>query len=101
MIGGGYMNNCADKIVMSKIAFERMQAKDERDNHSKNIIIILLIILLVATNVVWLYSWNLRTTGDDYSIDIEQKDNGEINYTAGSFTITSETSQTEKEDHEP
>ena len=47
-----------DNITMSRIAFERMQAKDERNDRWRNIIIVLLIILLVATNGMWLWAWN-------------------------------------------
>lgn len=47
-----------NNIIMSRIAFERMQAKDERNDRWRNIIIVLLIILLVATNGMWLWAWN-------------------------------------------
>lgn len=76
-----------DKVVMSKIAFERMQAKDERNDHSKNIIIILLILLLVVTNGMWLFAWMNNNIGDDYSVEIEQNDSGDINYTTESIII--------------
>lgn len=56
-----------DNIIMSRIAFERMQAKDERNDHWRNIIIILLIILLVITNGVWLYAWNQYDYTEDYT----------------------------------
>ena len=47
-----------DNIIMSRIAFERMQAKDERNDKWRNIIIIILIVLLAVTNGMWLYYWN-------------------------------------------
>jgi hypothetical protein len=47
-----------DNIIMSRIAFERMQAKDERNDRWRNIIIIILIILLALTNGAWLIAWN-------------------------------------------
>lgn len=47
-----------ENIVMSRIAFERMQAKDERNDHWRNIIIIILIVFLALTNGAWLYAWN-------------------------------------------
>ena len=47
-----------DNIVMSRYAFERMQAKDERNDRWRNIIIIVLIVLLAATNGAWLIAWN-------------------------------------------
>ena len=70
-----------DNIIMSRIAFERMQAKDERNDRWRNIIIILLIILLVATNIVWLIAWNSYdyVTTDDYSVDVDSGE-GDINY---------------------
>ena len=71
-----------DNIIMSRIAFERMQSKDERNDRWRNIIIVLLIILLVATNGMWLWAWNqydyIET--EDYSIDLDADDGGNANY---------------------
>ena len=69
-----------DNIVMSRIAFERMQAKDERNDKWRNIIIITLIILLVVTNAMWLIAWNQYDYVDDYSIDLDAGDGGNANY---------------------
>ena len=52
------MENNNDNIIMSRIAFERMQSKDERNDKWRNIIIIILIALLALTNGMWLYAWN-------------------------------------------
>lgn len=72
-----------DNIVMSRIAFERMQAKDERNDKWRNIIIILLIVLLALTNGAWLWAWNsYEYVVDDYSIEAEQ-DGGGINIVGG------------------
>ena len=67
-----------NNIIMSRLAFERMQAKDERNDRWRNITIILLIILLVATNGMWLWAWNQY----DYIEDYTEVDSGEgyINY---------------------
>ena len=56
-----------DNIIMSRIAFERMQAKDERNDKWRNIIIILLIVLLVFTNTVWLIAWNQYDYIEEYT----------------------------------
>lgn len=72
--------NDADNIIMSRIAFERMQAKDERNDHYRNIIIIILIILLVVTNAMWLVAWNQYDYVDDYSIDLDSGEGGDANY---------------------
>lgn len=45
-----------DNIIMSRYAFERMQAKDERNDRWRNVIIVLLIVLLVLSNGLWLKS---------------------------------------------
>ena len=74
------MENNNDNIVMSRIAFERMQAKDERNDKWRNIIIITLIILLVVTNAMWLIAWNQYDHVDDYSIDLDAGDGGNANY---------------------
>lgn len=67
-----------ENITMSRIAFERMQAKDERNDRWRNIIIIILIVLLAATNGAWLIAWNQY----DYSSTQTEvnADNGVANY---------------------
>lgn len=70
-------NNPNDNIIMSRIAFERMQAKDERNDHWRNIIIITLIILLVVTNAMWLVAWNQYDYVEDYTqVEAEQDGSG-------------------------
>lgn len=70
-----------DNIVMSRIAFERMQAKDERNDKWRNIIIILLIVLLVATNGMWLWHESqYEYVTDDYSVELDTGDGGDANY---------------------
>ena len=71
-----------DNIVMSRLAFERMQAKDERNDRWRNITIILLIVLLVVTNAMWLWAWNQYDYVDEYSIEAEQDGEG-INIVGG------------------
>lgn len=83
-------NNYEDKIVMSKFAFERMQAKDERNDHWRNValiwafaIIVVLIVLLVSSNALWLYYWNQYDyVSEDYSIEAEQDGDG-VNLVSG------------------
>lgn len=71
-----------DNIIMSRIAFERMQSKDERNDRWRNIIIVLLIILLVATNGMWLWAWNQYdyVETEEYSVDLDADDGGNANY---------------------
>jgi len=70
-----------DNIVMSRIAFERMQAKDERNDKWRNIIIVLLIVLLVATNAMWLWAWNQYDyVEEEYSVDMSADDGSNANY---------------------
>lgn len=69
-----------DNIVMSRIAFERMQTKDERNDLWRNIIIIVLIVLLVVTNAMWLVAWNQYDYVDDYSVDVDSGSGGDANY---------------------
>lgn len=71
-----------DNIVMSRIAFERMQAKDERNDRWRNIIIILLIVLLLVTNAMWLVAWNQYDYVDDTTIEAEQDGSG-VNIVGG------------------
>lgn len=68
-----------DMISMSRIAFERMQAKDERNDRWRNIIILVLIILLVITNAMWLVAWNQYDYVDDYTT-VEADDGSDANY---------------------
>ena len=87
-----------DNIIMSRIAFERMQAKDERNDRWRNIIIVLLIILLVATNAMWLWAWNQYDYIDDYTT-IEADDGSNANFIGGDGDINNggKSDQTDKE----
>lgn len=78
-----------DNIVMSRIAFERMQSKDERNDRWRNIIIIILIALLAITNGMWLYAWNQY---DYYSEDItvDSDEGGNANYIGNNGEIHNE-----------
>lgn len=71
-----------DNIIMSRLAFERMQAKDERNDRWRNIIIIILIILLALTNGAWMYAWNQYDYSDtaSFSVDVDACEGGNANY---------------------
>ena len=72
-----------DNIIMSRIAFERMQAKEETDNKWKNILILVLIVLLALSNALWLlYESQFETVTDEYSIEAEQDGDG-VNIVSG------------------
>lgn len=72
------MENQNDNIIMSRIAFERMQSKDERNDRWRNIIIIIFITLLAITNGMWLYAWNQYDyVSEDITVDGEE---GNANY---------------------
>ena len=75
-----------DNIIMSRIAFERMQSKDERNDRWRNLTIIILIVLLVITNAMWLWAWNQY----DYVEEYTEVDSGEgdINYIGNNGDIT-------------
>lgn len=70
-----------DNIIMSRIAFERVQAKEERDNRFKNILLLVLVILVFLSNALWLYVWN---SYDYYTetveIDTGSENGGDANY---------------------
>ena len=83
-----------DNIIMSRIAFERMQSKEERENMWKNIIIILLVVLLVASNGVWLwYESQFETVADTLSVDAG--DNGNAFYIGNDGDINNGTNSTQ------
>ena len=88
------MENNNDNIIMSRIAFERMQAKDEKNDRWRNIIIVLLIILLVVTNAMWLVAWNQYDYIDDYT-SIEADDGGNANYIGHNGDINNGTNSTQ------
>ena len=98
------MENNNDNIVMSRIAFERMQTKDERNDIWRNRIIVLLIILLVVTNGLWLYFWNQYDyVSEDYSIEADQDGDG-INIVGGGnvdYGTNSNDTQTENIENTP
>ena len=76
-----------DNITMSRIAFERMQSKDEKNDRWRNIIIIILIVLLAATNGAWLYAWNQYDYSSTQTVDVDAKE-GNANYIGGNGDIT-------------
>lgn len=73
------MENNNDNIIMSRLAFERMQSKDEKNDRWRNLIIVLLIVLLVVTNAMWLWAWNQHDYVDDYT-SVEADDGSNANY---------------------
>jgi len=89
-----------ENIVMSRIAFERMQAKDERNDLWRNIIIVVLILLLVATNAMWLYYWNLYEYVDDYSVEVDSEGDGNANYLNGEGDIINGQSESYSEEEQ-
>lgn len=99
------MENNNNMISMSRLAFERMQAKDERNDRWRNIIILVLIILLVVTNAMWLVAWNQYdyVETDDYSVDLNSGDGGNANYIGNDGDINngiSESNETENEEQD-
>jgi hypothetical protein len=96
--GGNTMENNESNIIMSRLAFERMQAKDERNDLWRNITIITLIILLVVTNAVWLIAWNQYDYVDDYT-EVSADGDSNANYIGndGDISNGSENSSQETE----
>lgn len=84
-----------EQITMSRIAFERMQAKDERNDRWRNIIIIILIVLLAATNGAWLIAWNQYDYSSTEMVDIDGKE-GNANYIGGNGEINNGTDKNSK-----
>lgn len=83
-----------DNIIMSRLAFERMQAKDERNDRWRNIIIVLLIILLVATNGMWLWAWNQYDYADETStVEMDTGAGGDNNYIGHNGEINNGTNE--------
>lgn len=78
-----------EQITMSRIAFERMQAKDERNDRWRNIIIIILIVLLAATNGAWLIAWNQYdySSSETQQVDIKADGDSNANYVGGNGEI--------------
>lgn len=76
-----------DNVIISRYAFERMQAKDERNDHWRNVIILTLIILLVVTNAMWLVAWN-QYDYVDYAVDMDTGEGGDANYIGNDGDIT-------------
>lgn len=90
-----------DNIVMSRIAFERMQSKDERNDKWRNLTIIILVVLLVVTNAMWLWAWNQYDYVEDYTVDVDSEDGGNANYIGNDGDIyngeSNGTTQTEQD----
>lgn len=86
-----------NNIVMSRYAFERMQAKDERNDRWRNIIILVLIILLVVTNAMWLVAWNQYDYVDEYEIEAQQDGEGINIVGAGDVSYGTDSNNTQEE----
>ena len=88
-----------DNIIMSRLAFERMQAKEEKENRWKNIIIVILIALFALTNAAWLlYESQFETVAEDYTeVDAGE---GDINYIGHNGDINNGTGSTQKNSNE-
>lgn len=92
-----------DNIVMSRIAFERMQAKDERNDKWRNIIIIILIVALLVTNGLWIWheSQYEYVTTDDYSVEMSADDGSNANYIGNNGDINNGSSDNGKTKNDP
>jgi len=92
------MENNNDNIIMSRIAFERMQSKDEKNDRWRNITIIVLIVLLVVTNAMWLIAWNQYDYVDteEYSVDMDSGEGGDNNYIGHNGDINNGTNDSNK-----
>ena len=92
-----------NNIIISKYAFERMQAKEEKERSTKNVIIILLIILLVVTNAMWLWERNQYDYVDTYEVDLDSGEGGDANYIGNNGDISygenNSTENTEQDTH--
>ena len=89
-----------DNIIMSRLAFERMQSKDERNDRWRNIIIILLIILLVATNGMWLWAWN-QYDYETSTVEMDSGEGGDNNYIGRNGDINNGTDEGDNEKENP
>lgn len=89
-----------DNIIMSRIAFERMQAKEEKDNRWKNILILVLIVLLVLSNAMWLwYESQFEIVAEDYT-EVDAGEGGTANYIGHNGDINNGTSDTQANSNE-
>ena len=89
-----------DNIIMSRYAFERMQAKDEKNDRWRNVIIVLLIVLLVLSNGLWLwYESQFEYVVDDYT-EVDAGDGGTANYIGHDGDINNGTDSTQKNSNE-
>jgi hypothetical protein len=87
-----------EQITMSRIAFERMQAKDERNDRWRNIIIIILIVLLAATNGAWLIAWNQYDYSSTETVDIKADGDSNANYIGKDGSIANGSSDKNSKD---
>lgn len=78
-----------DNIIMSRFAFERVQAKEEVNDIIKSVTIILLIVLLVASNAMWLWAWNqYEYVVEESTVELEADGDSNANYIGNNGDIT-------------
>ena len=87
-----------EQITMSRIAFERMQSKDEINDRWRNIIIVILIVLLALTNGAWLYAWNQYDYSSTETVDIKADGDSNANYIGNDGSITNGGTNNSKKD---
>lgn len=97
-----------DMITMNRIAFERMQAKDERNDQWRNIVIVILAVLLAITialhfisDALWRKAWSEFDYVFEDTVEVEAQQDGsgvnivgggDIDYGTDSNDYTQETS---------
>lgn len=90
-----------DNIIMSRIAFERMQAKDERNDKWRNIIIIILITALILTNGLWIWYESQYEYVDDYTeVEMDTGEGGDNNYIGRNGDINNGTDEDKNRNEE-
>ena len=66
------------------IAYEIAQVKHERTEKRLITALVLAIILIVLSNLAWLYAWvqydYSTETFEDYTVDLDSVDGGNVNY---------------------
>lgn len=100
------MDENNDNLIIPRIAFERMQAKDERNDFWRNIIIIVMAILLAVvialhfiSDAKWREAWGAYDYIEEYEIEAQQDGEG-INIVGGGDIDYGTNSNNTQETHE-
>ena len=80
-----------EPVTVPFVVYESAMEKADRQQNRLIIIIGVLIALLFFSNVFWLIAWNQYDYVDDYSVEVDTGEDGDVNYIGNNGDINNGT----------